>query len=248
MTIARRLGMRLILVLLLIACSSCGADTGPPGGADAAAGDAASIDATTGDAAAGDAALGGACAELDLATCRQRTDCVADTCLECSCAPVFGACRAVGAPAFECPQLGCLQPSCCHDDLECETFPCAPPGTESGCGFCFPGEGTCATDTDCSGEEAAPICEPIHCACDGGRHCVAGCETTGCGVAEVCDENTHRCAPMPCKDDACPANYSCGPSLACQRTSCATDLSCGEGWCVNGLCYDSLGLCMPPAA
>jgi hypothetical protein len=51
-----------------------------------------------------------------------------------------------------------------------------------------------------------------------------------------------RCGALACSDDRnCPPNSSCSNAL-CALRACAEDSEC-EGYCVNGFCYDSLGVC-----
>jgi hypothetical protein len=185
------------------------------------------------------------CTGLELEACRSEPGCVADTCLECSCAPVFVGCRLAADDAHACPELGCAQPECCRTEDECTgggqcTF------EPVGCGACMPGPGDCTTDHDCTGVD---VCDPITCSCEGARRCGPGCETTGCAVGLVCDTTTHRCAEQPCgsSNEPCPPNFSCTfPEGGCLRTSCTTDEHCPAGYCVLGLCQESLATCFIP--
>jgi hypothetical protein len=174
---------------------------------------------------------------------------VADTCLECTCAPVFIGCRAPGDPHGDCPALGCYQPECCRAEGDCALIgTCATPGTTWGCGICYPGPGDCTVDADCAPATTGYICEPGHCSCDGASQCVPGCtDASTCGDAEICDLATHRCEPRACTGPAgCPANFACGGAGRCSRLTCAGDAGCPDGWCVLGNCWDALGECRQP--
>ena len=95
----------------------------------------------------------------------------------------------------------------------------------------------------CSGKNSATPCPPgqsFACSCTGTKTCTQGCATAAdCRTGETCD-GTHRCVAQPC--GSCPAHFVC-TSGACQRQTCTSDASCGSGYCVEGLCYDTLGMC-----
>ena len=186
------------------------------------------------------------CTGLELAACRAEAGCVADTCLECSCTPVFVGCRAADAAPIGCPPLGCAQPMCCATQEACAGAGSCEIEPPPGCGACMPSPGDCADDRGCTGGQ---ICEPIACSCEGGSHCVAGCEATGCDTGEVCDTTSHRCVEQPCTQarTECPPNFVCTwPEGGCLRMSCTSDANCPAGWCVLGLCEESLGTCFLP--
>ena len=93
------------------------------------------------------------------------------------------------------------------------------------------------------------VCEPIACSCEGARHCVAGCETTGCGLAQVCDPTSHRCVEQPCTAarTECPPNFVCTwPEGGCMRLDCTSDGNCPSGYCALGFCQEALGTCFLP--
>src|SRR5687767_3267334 len=145
----RRLGFEGVVVVLCAAAvaAACGSVSGS-GNADGGGGGG------NADGGGGGGPDGG-----EPVPCAQITDEFA--CLECSCDPVFEGCRAPEAPVTDCPDLGCPQPLCCQSDADCAGggTTCAPPGTDPGCGVCFPDPGNCATDEDCT--VAGEICEPI---------------------------------------------------------------------------------------
>ncbi|MFO0600642.1 MAG: hypothetical protein U0228_35365 [Myxococcaceae bacterium] len=188
---------------------------------------------------------GAACATLDLLGCRARADCVADLCLECSCAPVFVGCRRPSEFEHQCPLLQCAQPFCCRADAECSNFgaACAPAGAPRGCGACNSSPSQCSVDGDCQG---GTICEPRTCGCSGERDCVAGCG------ANVPCATGQSCVNKRCVATACATAADCGVSTfdcvqgACARRTCTTDATCGGGFCVLGVCEEGLGECRQP--
>jgi hypothetical protein len=143
----------------------------------------------------------------------------------------------------------------CSTEQSCKNFPCLAPGQSPGCGICKKGDGNCATDADCKSAGPKFICKPVPCSCDGAAMCVAGCAgDDACKVGEFCAP-TGNCVPLVCKklgddDQSCPANFTCAnPSNPkCQRKPCSKSGDCAKwsGTCVNGLCYDKPGQCMPP--
>ena len=92
------------------------------------------------------------------------------------------------------------------------------------------------------------ICDLPACPCGGVKMCVAGCSVDNpCPEGTACGAD-HRCAALPCgPQQACPSNFTCttgGASPSCERKTCAGDGDCGPtGFCVEGLCFDSLGEC-----
>ena len=232
------LGIFIPLLVLLGACHHDGLGFSSDGGVDSGP-------------------VGAACNTLkDEASCRARTDCVTDTCIECACTPKFFGCRSPSEVAGACPMLGCAQPQCCHKTADCNAGGgfgiCQVPPVNPGCGICFNGPGNCMNDGDCAGLDFGRICEPSLCACPNAapsKTCVPGCssdsdciETASCGA-------DFRCHDRPC-DSACAGNYTCDPSGArCIRKKCSTDANCGApGYCIEGTCSKSVGQCIQPAA
>jgi hypothetical protein len=233
----------IVLCALALGCGDDDGSTTPDGngGGDGAG----SIDAAAGDGAVADGIPQGACDTLDEGACRRREDCATDTCLECSCDPVFHGCRELAAAPATCPELDCLQPSCCHTTDECKAGLCAPPGTPTGCGICFIVEDPCVDDSECDPAGTGQICQPVPCACSGEKECVAGCTgATDCGEGETCNGTTHRCEPQACAG-GCPGNFRCDAGT-CERMTCADDGDCPDGYCVTGSCYGALGDCRLP--
>jgi hypothetical protein len=53
-----------------------------------------------------------------------------------------------------------------------------------------------------------------------------------------------------CQSDGdCPKYFHCFiggvDEQRCVRNTCKADLDCGDGFCVDGNCYDGLGVCSP---
>ena len=232
------LGAFVPLLTLFAACSHDGLGSGSDGGIDGGP-------------------TGVACSKLsDEASCRARTDCVADTCFACSCTPSFAGCRAASETPFACPALGCATPQCCHTTNDCSAQDgfafCQVPPINAGCGACFNGPGNCTKDADCLGLSSGRICEPTPCACPSSgmsKTCVPGCSSdSDCLETASCSADL-RCHDRPC-DAACTGNYACDPTGArCIRKACKTDGDCGKpGYCIEGACSKSIGQCIQPAA
>jgi hypothetical protein len=139
----------------------------------------------------------------------------------------------------------------CRTGSDCESFQqCFYPGQSIGCGTCFPGEPTCASDADCQGTDPTLICEPHPCSCNGATECVAGCTAEDqCAPWEFCAP-THRCVADVCLQESdCPPNFVCAPAdnPHCVRKICSSDADCAD-YCVDGQCYDTPGSCgtQPP--
>jgi hypothetical protein len=191
------------------------------------------------------------CAGLDEQTCKATSSCTPDYCTACSCTPTFMGCRAPNDAKTRCPARLCAQPQCCKSSVQCgDVRICrsAEEGRFPGCGTCFQGESECASDSDCEDAGEAMICEVQACSCNAARACQPGCtEDSQCKSNEACGEN-HRCQTLTCGDDkACPAEFLCADGL-CGRRSCKTDKECPVGFCVNGSCSRSLGMCFSPPA
>jgi hypothetical protein len=83
---------------------------------------------------------------------------------------------------------------------------------------------------------------------------VPGCTTDADCVysGERCD-GTNHCSSTSCPggQSDCPANSVCtdvpGPGPLCLSKTCSTDADCDHpGWCVDGQCEDTLGMCYTP--
>jgi hypothetical protein len=198
----------------------------------------------------GDGDAGVPCAQLTTqADCHARTDCVADTCLECTCTPTYVACRAKSAPQTTCPGLGCASRECCRSNTDCAGTigQCESSPFSEGCGICDPtAQSNCTTDTDCPNG----ICDPIPCGCTTpvAMTCQPGCSGDGdCEEPQTCGTDK-RCHARAC-DATCTGNYECGANSVCVRKSCSGDGDCATpGYCVNGQCSSGLGECIQPAA
>jgi hypothetical protein len=93
------------------------------------------------------------------------------------------------------------------------------------------------------------ICEVPQCTCDSEKACVGGCvDDMSCGIGFVCGAD-HRCARQSCSaTTACPDYFVCGSASTCIRQPCHGDGDCTIGSCVNGGCYEALGVCSSPPA
>jgi len=142
----------------------------------------------------------------------------------------------------------------CHDQKDCEPFEtCLAPGEPAPCGICRHLEPECASDHDCP---ANTVCEWVtgSCLCEPVHRCIPRCDLPiasplpPCAAGFVCDASGH-CIEQPCGAPGpleCPMFFFCAPdSGVCRRVSCANDADCAGGFCVEGLCYDALGTCMP---
>ena len=132
---------------------------------------------------------------------------------------------------------------------------CRAPGESMGCGACRMGTGDCTTDADCVGDggstSGTTICAPApssDCYCNGATFCAPGCRTNAhCGPGQACNPS-HSCQnTCVAGDGTCPVNYSCGAGGFCQQNLCTSDSEC-SGFCVNGLCYQTRGTCLPVPA
>jgi hypothetical protein len=135
----------------------------------------------------------------------------------------------------------CRAMSDCKDSTFTEV--CLQPGAFLCGGPCDPmPPPTCAGDADCAAEGAAAICTVPPCACPKQPTCTQGCASDAtCGAGETCGP-THRCAPTACVSASdCPVNFACAEA-ACHRIVCTDDAPC-NGYCVDGLCFDTPGTC-----
>lgn len=139
----------------------------------------------------------------------------------------------------------------------------APGASPPGCGICVMAMHTCVTDADCASTD---YCESYRepCAVPGlcgngsdvtSTRCVPRCSASSCGAGESCGTDG-RCTPVSCVGGGytCPAHTTCGDTAGgdahgCHRDACTVDADCGcGGACLMGLCYDTLGTCIAPAA
>lgn len=123
------------------------------------------------------------------------------------------------------------------------------------CGACMSAVRDCETDRACGAGNVCKEYTPT-CSCGDGPSsmCVPACATDmDCGDGEQCDLTTGQCVPWSCTDGyTCPSQHDCTPGSGatdCVRRTCGTDAECaGEGWCVNGACFDTVGVCELPRA
>ena len=254
------------------ATDTAGGDSGTAdsGTADTAGGDSGTTDTAGGDSGATDTAGGdsgatdsgatdtadtsalcpaeepiglGAC--IGDVTCEYGEECCCGEChpsIVCSCSGGTWSCHATDA----CMIAGCP----CHDDTECEDSQgCTAPDDPQACGICMEPESTCTADVDCA-ETPGTVCDipTSGCFCEPVPQCVLACNgEQGCAVGETCAEG--HCVDTPCEATTdCPTFFSCiqDASGHCARTTCSADADCGDGVCVNGRCYENLGICEYP--
>lgn len=145
--------------------------------------------------------------------------------------------------------------SSCRADEDCGAAfeQCLAPGEFGGCGICMVPEALCASDADCEDGDICFTYRPL-CSCGGdASECRPRCTDGSCDEDESCDASSGRCAPTACTAGyLCPAHTACAPSSeradahGCERATCEADSDCAcGGGCVDGACYDALGMCSP---
>lgn len=138
-----------------------------------------------------------------------------------------------------CPEPTCREQEDCSSDESCVDE------DAELCGTCM-SPPTCTDASECGTGE---VCSDrmTRCGCNPGeKACVPACSSDSDCVrpGDTCDNGA--CVETVCTSDVdCPAYFSC-TSGVCDRTSCSDDTVCGDGFCVNGGCYSSLGSCSPP--
>lgn len=93
---------------------------------------------------------------------------------------------------------------------------------------------TCQSDGKCAPIRcnAGHVCpEDSRCNVDSARADTFGCEKLPCDDGWTCEKNTRCTAPAEV------GGHGCTP------LPCAGDCDCDSGYCVNGACASSLGLC-----
>jgi hypothetical protein len=143
----------------------------------------------------------------------------------------------------------CVKPGCtaCRSRQDCpstEPLACYGPG-DPVCGGPACTLTPCNTDGFCqaNGGGSNMICDFPTCNCGGVMVCIPGCaRASDCLAGQTCN-TIHHCVAIPC--GACPTHFVCGEGGTCVRQTCTADGDCGGGFCVNGSCYDSLGMCSP---
>lgn len=163
---------------------------------------------------------------------------------------------------------GPMQGDPCREQAECGTdgLSCFLPGE------CNSGVGECPGPTHCLVGEApafdntceAQLCDLAMPQCPEASTCTASmCNGAPC---DVCLPDVTTCS----SDGQCPLGYACTASECrqgcandaecgsanlvcddlheCVPTTCAVDGDCDAGYCLGGLCYDTLGICQLPAA
>lgn len=186
----------------------------------------------------------GSCQKLDEKSCGTVDGCTAAYCYnECALTSEYMGCYGPSEGQPPCPIYDCI-PGCRLDqDCSAGTF-CLAPG-ESYCGdVCEVPAETCNGDFDCDGDQ---ICEQVECSCGMTiKACKDGCTSDDqCGVGRECEQK--RCRAKTCTTTTqCPSQFECGKQgdrTACKRRPCSADPGCKNGFCVEGACYDELGMC-----
>jgi hypothetical protein len=144
------------------------------------------------------------------------------------------------------------------DDCTGSGLSCVGPN-ETNCGI--PPREECVDDNGCGAYQrchtVADACSPDGVGATCGPECTPG--DTSCGEGFACEQGA--CRAVLCDQGfACRASERCDPSSVvptapiadrdhgCQSITCAGDEACPTGtFCVNGICQDGLGACMPPA-
>ncbi len=127
----------------------------------------------------------------------------------------------------------------CRASSDCSSsMSCSGPGGP----FCFVTSGpACTEDADC---DTGKVCHE-NLGSPGfvmARYCGTSCsEDSECGLTNTCDSGGH-CQPRTCAQ--CPSYFSCATGT-CLIPSCSDDDACPGGYCVNGACSGSLGVCEP---
>jgi hypothetical protein len=105
----------------------------------------------------------------------------------------------------------------------------------------------CQTDADCADAGTGYTCETKICTFPHGGaqpapHCRPGCSADAdCGPGSSCNA-AHHCEPAACTTAAdCGSDYACSGG-SCAPKPCSNDADCG-GYCVNGVCSATIGVC-----
>lgn len=179
-------------------------------------------------------------------TCATLPNCQAAYCESCDAfVPIFVGCFFLTEPLPICePTPPCQQ--ICRSDGDCGAAEiCQAPGDPPQCGACAIASNPCAGDFACATDE---ICEPLTCACNSiDKACVPGCKLdSDCGEGMECEQR--RCRAKTCSTSKdCPALFVCSnfdDRDHCTRKECKSDKACGkDGFCVEGRCFWTLGVC-----
>ena len=137
----------------------------------------------------------------------------------------------------------CLEDADCGSGGVCDGSATTPDGgLGSGSGVCVQAtsctqDAECAPGRVCRGSESfVPTAEQT----TGDLICRAPCSADpDCAPADRCDASGH-CQSRTCAE--CPSYFSCTDGV-CSVPKCSTDKDCRGGFCVNGLCAESLGVC-----
>jgi len=135
----------------------------------------------------------------------------------------------------------------CRTNSDCPPaggWVCTGPNEPIRCGPVLPGElpVDCSDDSQCSRGE---VCRrdptvPTGWLGESGLVCAAPCASDReCAPTDTCEASGH-CRTRTC--DECPDYLSC-TNGACVIPTCSADSDCPGGYCVQGTCAGSLGIC-----
>lgn len=141
----------------------------------------------------------------------------------------------------------------CRSDGDCRAAfeQCLAPGEFGGCGICMEPMALCEGSADCAPGDVCVFYRP-RCSCGGdASECRPRCTDTSCEAGESCNAETGLCGPTSCTAGyTCPAHTECVPASGaadahgCERKACTTDAQCDcGGACVDGFCFEALGVC-----
>ena len=186
------------------------------------------------------------CDGLDEASCiaaESSRGCTPNYCPDsCSTAQSFAGCTNATESAVACGGNGGCAFTGCRDNADCGGpggSVCLPPDTSGGICTCPAKAGVgCGSDADCG---SGQVCDSVDCC--GDDLCIPACTgDASCATGQQCNSDGH-CRTIRCmSDNDCPAQFACMTTV-CQRRSCSADAECGSGFCVDGACYATLGVC-----
>ena len=246
---------------------STGGTAGTMGGAGASSG---GTDGGTG-ATAGSSGYGGSCRSVsDCPPDMMSTTTIIWSCVAPYQRPPVSVGATGGAPSW-CGAANCDPPppeplgsgTTCQSEADC---PAPSSDGDPVAAQCYLEECTeCGTNAHCPA--ARPVCIRVHgppddydyqaCVeCTSTTDCADGvCSKTNLTCVPQCEApsdcpdpanpcSSHlRCEPQDCVDSStCPSHTTCR-SGQCLRIPCSSDADCTDGFCVNGGCYEDLGIC-----
>jgi hypothetical protein len=186
--------------------------------------------------------IGGACL-AGAPRCRSNSDCPkpGPSNVPWGCSFAYTIYRSRCGPSPVATREPCLDDPDCGGGAVCQGNATTPDGGASS-GVCVQGT-SCTQDAECAGGRVCRSSDSFVPAGEQGTNdfiCRAPCSIDpDCSPTERCDTGGH-CQPRTCSD--CPSFFSCTNGV-CSVPNCATDKDCPGGFCVNGHCAESLGIC-----